>query len=131
MTGLTAFTIYEDKIDHVESYELDFVGVGRYFEQHKITPDTIIAYEVANKLQASGHVSSEVIGIVKYFTEINGANIVPVTQSAWKRLVTRDVIKRAGLNVKGTHAKDAAGIGLFQALRLHLVRWTLTAPEEE
>lgn len=129
-TGVTSFTVFENEIHCIESYELDILGVGQYLE-NRIDENTIIAYEVANKFQASGHMSSEIIGLVKYFSGLHAQSEYSVTQSAWKNLITRDVLKRAGLNVKGTHAKDAAGIGLYVAVtRLSLMKDVLRRPEE-
>jgi hypothetical protein len=115
-TGLTAFTVNDNEISCVDSYELDLVGIGDYFETMKIGPGVTVCYEVANKFHASGHMSSEVIGIVKYFALKGGADLVSVTQSAHKRLISRDVLKRAGLYVPGGHAKDAASVGLFHVV---------------
>lgn len=116
MTGLTSFTIDgSDNIACVDSYQADHVGIGEYLSRF-IDEDTIVCYEVANKFQASGHMSSEVIGLIKYFAAIAGARCIPVTQSAHKRLITKEVLKRAGLDVKGDHAKDAARVGLFHAV---------------
>jgi len=113
MTGLVSFTIDgSEHVDNIESYQLDLVGIGNYLAT-RIDQDTTVCYEVANKFQASGHMSSEVIGPVKYFTAIVGAKCVPVTQSSHKRLITKEVLKRARLDVKGDHAKDAARVGLF------------------
>lgn len=115
-TGLVSFTIDgKDQIGCIESYQLDLVGIGNYFSRY-IEESTIICYEVANKFQASGHMSSEVIGLVKYFASVAGAKCVPVTQSSHKRLITKEVLKRANLDVKGDHAKDAARVGLFHSV---------------
>lgn len=130
-TGLTAFTVDEGGyIGCIDSYELDIIGIGQYFETRPIGPGVQVCYEVANKFQASGHVSSEVIGLVKYFVLKGGAEFIPVMQSAHKRLITRNVLKRAGLNVPGGHAKDAASIGLFHVtVNLKLLQHVLR-PEE-
>lgn len=128
-TGIVSFTVSSEGINCVESYELDLYGVGEYLEDTWLT-DTIVAWEVANKFQASGHVSSEVIGLIKYIAGREGAEMKPVTQSSHKKLISRDVLKRAGLYVKGTHAKDAAGVGLYVAVtHLKLVQGVLR-PEE-
>lgn len=129
-TGVVSFTISENKINCVESFELDLVGVGNYFESISLTPDTIMAYEVANKFQASGHVSSEVIGLGRYFSLKIGIEYIPVTQSSHKKLITRDVLNRAGLNIKGTHAKDAAGVGLFVAVTRYKLVTNVLRQEE-
>ena len=129
-TGVVAFTIFENDLRFSESHELDIFGVGSYLED-RINDQTIVCYEVANKLQASGHVSSEIIGLIKYFGGRYGSTVIPVTQSSHKKLISRDVLKRAGLYVKGTHAKDAAGVGLFVAVvRFNLVREVLRPAQE-
>lgn len=115
-TGIVSFTINDnDEVNCLEHEQLDLVGTGNWLEE-RINEGAIVCYEVANKFQASGHVSSEVIGLVKYFTRLTGAQCVAVTQSAHKRLVTKEVLKRAHLDVKGDHAKDAARIALFHAI---------------
>lgn len=130
-TGLTAFTVNENEISAVESYELDLVGVGNFFAYEQFHHSMVhIGYEVANKFQASGHLSSEVIGVVRYFAMKNKTDLNPVTQSSHKKLITRDVLKKAGLYVKGTHAKDAAGVALFMAVNLKLLRPWFLQPEE-
>lgn len=126
-TGVVSFTIFEDEITCVESYELDLFGTGEYLRER---PFDVLVYEVANKFQASGHVSSEIIGLAKYFSGIKGSDLYPVQQSAHKRLISRDVLKRAGLYVPGGHAKDAASVGLYAAVtHLNLCRGVLR-PEE-
>lgn len=125
-----SFTINgSDEISCVNSYQLDHVGVGNYLSRF-IGSDTIVCYEVANKFQASGHMSSEVIGLIKYFAVVAGAHCIPVTQSAHKKLITKEVLKRAGLDVKGDHAKDAARVGIFHAItRLNLGKSFLSQGE--
>jgi hypothetical protein len=112
-TGLVAFTVDESGISDIESYELDLVGVGHYLTQR---PWDVMAYEVANKFQASGHMSSETIGLARYFCLLRNTDFIPVTQSSHKKLITRPVLKRAGLYVPGGHAKDAAGVALFHVV---------------
>jgi hypothetical protein len=115
-TGLVTFTINdENNIGCVNSYQLDLVGVGRYLRD-RIWPESIVCYEFANKFQASGHVSSEVIGLIKYYCELNHVKPIGVTQSAHKKLITKDVLKRARLDVKGDHAQDAARVALFHSV---------------
>lgn|SRR5688572_1589663 len=115
-TGVVSFVIDDkDEIHCIEHEQLDLVSTGHYLRD-RLNEGAIVCYEVANKFQASGHISSEVIGLVKYFSKVNGSQCVGVTQSAHKRLVTKDVLKRAHLDVKGDHAKDAARIGLFHAI---------------
>ena len=129
-TGLVAFTVSEEGVCCVDSYELDIVGIGDYFDTVKVSEAVTVCYEVANKFQASGHMSSEVIGVVKYFALKGGADLKVVTQSAHKRLISRDVLKKAGLYVPGQHAKDAASVGLYHALvNLKLLQHVLR-PEE-
>lgn len=131
-TGICSFTVSYDGVSCVDSYELDLVGVGRYFEEIRIADgvQTHFAYEVANKFQASGHMSSEVIGLMRYFAAKSGVPFHPVSQSGWKRLISRDILKLAGLHVKGTHAKDAAGIGLYTAVSSLKVMQNVLRPEE-
>ena len=99
----------------MDAHQLDLVGIGRYLRE-RINPETIVCYEFANKFQASGHVSSEVIGLIKYYCELTHVKPVGVTQSAHKKLITKDVLKRAKLDVKGDHAKDAARVALFHSV---------------
>lgn len=131
-TGVVSFTVSYDGVSCVDSYELDLVGVGRYFEEIRLAEgvQTHFAYEVANKFQASGHMSSEVIGLVRYFATKARVPFHPVTQSGWKRLITRDILKLAGLHVKGTHAKDAAGVGLYAAVNSLQIMRQVLRPEE-
>jgi hypothetical protein len=117
-TGLVAFTVLDNTLNLVDSYELDLVGIGNYLQER---PYDIVAFEVANKFQVSGHMSSEVIGLAKYFGLTRGARIESVLQASHKRLITREVLQRAGMNVKGGHAKDAAGVGLFAVVNLKLM----------
>lgn len=130
-TGLISFSVNDDEIHCVESYELSLIEVGNYFEQLPPSSSTVVSYEVSNKFQASGHLSSEVIGLCRFFTLKAGCDFISVTQSAHKRLITRDVLKRAGLYVKGVHAKDAAGIALFTVVTGYkLVPWVLRSEED-
>lgn len=131
-TGIVSFTINENEIWSGESYELDLVDTGNYLASipNISEIETIIAYEVANKFQVSGHMSSEVIGLARYFALKAGIEFVPVTQSSHKKLITRDVLKRAGLYVPGTHAKDAAGVGLFTAVNCKLIDPWFLRPKE-
>lgn len=130
ITGVVSFTITEEQINCVDSHELDLVGVGNYLESISLTSDTVMAFEVANKFQVSGHLSSEVIGLGRYFSLKAGTEYIPVTQSSHKGLITRDVLKRAGLYVKGTHAKDAAGVGLFVAITRYKLITNVLRQEE-
>lgn len=125
-TGLVSFAIEDDKISCIESHELDIVGIGDYFSSC-VDKNTIVAYEVANKFQASGHLSSEVIGLARYFSLECGSQFIPVTQSSHKKLITRQVLKNSGLLVKGVHARDAAGVAIFTAVtKLNCIQWVLS-----
>jgi hypothetical protein len=131
-TGIISFVIMDDEIFSVESHELDLIGVGNFISNfvHTNPIKTIVSFELANKLQASGHISSEVIGIVKYFSEKYGETPIGVTQSSHKRLINREVLKRSGLYVVGKHAKDAAGVALYTAVTSYkLVPWVLRTEE--
>lgn len=135
-TGLCSFTVSEeDEITHGEHYEIDHLGVGQYFE-NSITDwgdsGVIVAMEsfiitpgTTKKTQAPW--SLETIGIVRYFVEKAGGSLRMSAPSAHKKLITDDVLKRAGLHFPGEgHATDAARVGLHCAMIDHkLARWAL------
>jgi hypothetical protein len=136
VTGLTSFTVDEnDGINCVEHYQVGLHGAGQYFEDPLAnwgSPDVIVCMEsfiitpgTTKKTQAPW--SLETIGVVRYFVEKAGGSLRMSAPSAHKKLISDDVLKRAGLHFPGEgHATDAARVALNVAIVDHkLARWTL------
>ena len=135
VTGLCSFTILEDEVGCVEHYQINHIGVGQYFEDRSNDwgkPGVIVAMEsfiitpgTTKKTQAPW--SLETIGIVRYFVEKSGGQLRMSAPSAHKKLISDDVLKRAGLHFPGEgHATDAARVALNVAIVDHkMARWAL------
>lgn len=137
VTGLVSFAVDDDKVNCLESYQVDHIGLGHYFSAIKWTSETIVVVEkftitsgTAKKSQAPW--SLESTGICRYFTESAGFEMFQHMPSAHMNLVSNQVLKNAGLFVPGEHARDAARVGLFHLItKEKVLKWTLKTEEED
>lgn len=140
VTGLCSFTIDEDQATCVDHYQANHLGIGHYFESRYNDwgkSDVVVAMEsfiitpgTSKKTQAPW--SLETIGIVRYFVEKAGGSLRMSAPSAHKKLISDDVLKRAGLHFPGEgHATDAARVALHTAMiDYKLLRWALRDDDE-
>lgn len=145
VTGLVSFNAQDNEtlpLWGIQHWQLDHIAVGVWFDQWKSTngishQDTIIAMEsfiitpgTAKKTQAPW--SLETIGMVRYFVETAGLKLRMSAPSAHKKLITDDVLKRAGLWFPGEgHACDAARVALHVAIVDHKLLKKSLYDEEE
>lgn len=127
VTGVCQFCIDEQgTITLVSSDELDHLGVGHWMkkvmanrpycgdykaELQVVCERFIITTQTAKNSQAPW--SLEVTGLVRWYTERYGFALYQPIPSQTKALISNDVLKRAGLFVKGEHARDAARAALY------------------
>lgn len=143
-TGLVSFTVVEDEIACIESYELDYRGVGSYLSTALHQGDLVacesftITLATAKKSQAPW--SLEVIGIVRYMCsryQLEPRLSAPVTN---KGLISDGVLKRAGLydfydpmtgkKPASNHIRDAARAALYLTItELGLMKHVLIGQE--
>lgn len=145
VTGLVSFNAQENfllPIWGIEHWQLDHIAVGAWFEQWKTLngmshQDTIVAMEsfivtpgsVKKNFQSY---SLETIGLVRYFVETAGLQLRMSAPSAHKKLITDDVLKRAGLWFPSEgHACDAARVSLHVAIVDHKLLQKSLYDEEE
>ena len=123
ITGLVSLTIDEEgNLENVEAHEIDHMGVGHYMEMlygqwrsTGVKPIVVIesfTITAATAKNSPAPWSLETIGIVRYFCDKAGFELVFQTPAQAKRLATDDILKAAGLYFKGNgfagHANDAA-----------------------
>lgn len=129
VTGLCSFNAQDSEvlpIWGIEHWQLDHIAVGQWFENWKSTngishKDTVIAMEsfilTPGGKKTAAPWSLETIGVVRYFVETAGLSLRMSAPVAHKKLVTDDVLKRAGLWFPGEgHACDAARVALHVAI---------------
>lgn len=142
-TGVCIFSIDPfDGVTQVSSDELDMLGVGHWMKTvmvnrhcHRGGPELQVVCEkftitqkTASNTQAPW--SLEVTGLVRWYTERYGFSLYQPMPSQTKALVTNDVLKRAGLFVKGEHARDAARAGLYWAISQKKIGMHYLLPED-
>lgn len=145
VTGLCSFNVEKEtkEVLGVDHWQLDHIGTAGWFEgfreilKRNTPQDIVIAMEsfiitpgTAKKTQAPW--SLETIGAVRYFVETAGFKLRMSAPSAHKKLVTDDVLKRAGLWFPGEgHACDAARVATHVAIVDHkLLHWALQGEED-
>lgn len=144
VTGVCQFSIDEQGVvSNVSSDELDHLGVGHWMKTvmvnrhcHRGGPKLqivcekfIITTQTAKNSQAPW--SLEVTGLVRWYAERYGFSLYQPLPSQTKALITDDVLKRAGLYVKGGNARDAARAALYYVVSQHRIGLQyLLAPED-
>lgn len=141
VTGLCSFNVQDSEtlpIWGIEHWQLDHLGTAAFFEDCREIwkrggpSDVVVAMEsfiitpgTSKKTQAPW--SLETIGAVRYFVETSGLQLRMSAPSAHKKLISDDVLKRAGLHFPGEgHATDASRVALHVCMVDHkLMRWAL------
>lgn len=120
VSGLVSFNVDDDQVHCLESYELSLMGVGHYLAS-RLTKETtvvceafLITAQTAKNSQAPW--SLEVIGLARYFSELNGAQLKMYPPAFHKRLITKKALQKGGLYVAGGHARDAASVALYHVV---------------
>lgn len=142
VTGVCQLAVDEQgMISHVWSDELDMLGVGHWMKRlmvgrHCGGPQIQVVCEkftITNKTASNSQApwSLEVTGLVRWYTERYGFSLYQPRPSETMSLISNDVLKRAGLYVKGEHARDAARAGLYWLIaQKRLGMQYLLAPED-
>lgn len=135
VTGLCSFTILDGEVACVHHLQLDHIGTGQYFAERSnswrpeasvVAMESFIVTPGSLKKNFQAY-SLETIGLVRYFVETAGGKMRMSAPSAHKKLISDDVLKRAGLHFPGEgHATDAARVALHVAIVDHkLLTWAL------
>lgn len=144
-TGVCQFCIDEQGfITQVSSDELDHLGVGHWMKKvmanrpycgdyHADLQIVCERFTITTKTAKNSQApwSLEVTGLVRWYAERYGFSLYQPRPSETMSLISNDVLKRAGLYVKGEHARDAARAALYYAVAQKRIGMQyLLAPED-